>query len=62
MLAGSGSTNNVLRWLTSLDEVAGEMRCRNCYPRAGSGVFEEPAGLTLSCVTCKGSGLVLVSL
>jgi hypothetical protein len=61
MLVGSGSTTNELRWVTSLDEIAGERRCPDCYP-PGSGIFEEPGGRRVQCTTCKGAGHVLVSL
>jgi hypothetical protein len=62
MLVGNGSRTEGLRWVTSLeDDLAGEMSSPDCYP-PGSGMFEEPDGRRLPCVTCKGSGPVLVSL
>jgi hypothetical protein len=62
MSVGSGHTVEALRWVMSLDGVAGEMTCRDCYPRPGSGLFEGPYGRRVRCTTCKGSGRVLVSL
>ena len=61
MLVGP-SRNDELRWVVSLDEIAGQMQCRGCHPHPGSGFFEEPDGHLVECTDCKGIGKVYVSL